>query len=294
MAIAKTDMSLLPPFYPPEGPEMAPELEYELPDGMLQGPHIHRTTQSDWENFYEDERPDVLPPMLAFDAPVYYRNERGQIRHVVPDWFFAFNVNARAIMARNGFFVEEVGKGPEVVFEVGSPTTYENDLGRKRGVYQRMGAGEYWGFDPTGGDYYGAPIFGLILVDGEYAEVEVEYDENTSDARAYSPTLDMFVCAINEPDPEIQGDYRLRFQDRRTGRYLMTPKELADGFKMRGDGAWKSLRMRWANLRRSYANPKSLAGGWSQLNIIRAARESDRAAHETELDKEWLARGTRG
>ena len=277
MAIAKTDMSLLPPFYPPEGPEMAPELEYELPDGMLQGPHIHRTTQSDWENFYEDERPDVLPPMLAFDAPVYYRNERGQIRHVVPDWFFAFNVNARAIMARNGFFVEEVGKGPEVVFEVGSPTTYENDLGRKRGVYQRMGAGEYWGFDPTGGDYYGAPIFGLILVDGEYAEVEVEYDENTSDARAYSPTLDMFVCAINEPDPEIQGDYRLRFQDRRTGRYLMTPKELADGFRMRGTALEESEAALGES--QDALHESEVARGWLEieLNFERATRESAEA-----------------
>ena len=187
MATAKTDMRLFPPFYPPEGPERAPELEYELPDPMLQGPHIHITTQSAWENFFEIHRPDVLPPMFAYETPVYYRNRRGRIHHVVPDWFFAFDVNARAVGDRNGFFVEEVGKGPDVVFEVGSPSTYENDLGEKRRVYQRMGAGEYWGFDPTGGDYYGAPIFGWILVDGEYVEAEVEYDDETGDARGYSP-----------------------------------------------------------------------------------------------------------
>ena len=301
MVAAKTDMRLFPPFYPPEGPERAPDLDYELPDGMLQGPHIHRTTQSDWENFYEIERPNVLPPMLAFDAPVYYRNEQGQIRHVVPDWFFAFNINARAVRARNGYFAEEVGKGPDVVFEVGSPTTYENDLGRKRRVYQRMGAGEYWGFDPTGGEYYGAPIFGWILVDGEYVEVEVEYDENTGDARAYSPALDMYVCAIYEPEefdddepndadepaPAVQDDYQLRFLDRRTGQYLMTPKELADGFRMRGAALGESeaaLGESEAELRES-----ETARGWleSELNIERAAR----GRLESELNAQQAARG---
>ena len=249
-------------------------MEYELPDPMQQGPHIHITTQSAWENFFEIHRPEVLPPMFAYETPVYYRDRRGRIRYVVPDWFMAFNVNARAVGDRNGFFVEEVGKGPDVVFEVGSPSTYENDVGEKRRVYQRMGAGEYWGFDPTGGDYYGAPIFGWILADGEYAEAEVEYDNETGDARAYSPTLDMYVRAIHEPDglPQpFRTDYLLRFQDRRTGQYLMTPKEALEGLRAK-DAALHETEDALHETEDAL-HESEVARGWleTELNIERAA-----------------------
>ena len=61
----KIDVKLLPPFYPPEGPEVALVPEYELPDSMHQGPHIHRAGQSAWTRFYELKRPDELPPLVG-------------------------------------------------------------------------------------------------------------------------------------------------------------------------------------------------------------------------------------
>lgn len=266
MATTKTDLKLLPPFYPPEGPEVAPDHEDELPDGMHQGPHISRATQSSWDTFYEVERPDQLQPLLGFDAPVYYKDEDGRTRHVVPDFFFAFDINGPAVMARNGYFIEEVGKAPDVVFEVASVTTYANDLGRKRELYLSLGVEEYWGFDPTGGEYYGAPLWGVVSVDGERGDIEVEYDEESGTRQAYSPRLDLYVCVGYDPDPSYYGQFQLRFQDPHTGQYLMTPKE-----------SEAARRESEAALRESEA-----ARGWleSQLNIQRASRESERQARE--------------
>ena len=197
-------------------------------------------------HFYEFERPDVLPPYLGYSTPLHFKDKDDTLRYVIPDFFFAFNVNARAVYARIGYFIEEVGKAPDVVFEVASISTIHSDL-LKRILYRWLGVKEYWGFDPTGGNYYGTPLFGLILEGDEYVEVEVEYDEDTGWRRAYSPALDMFVSAVDDIDPNYFGAYQLRFQDPRSGKHVMTPKELYDGIR-RMDAALRESR---AKLRES-------------------------------------------
>ena len=284
MATTKTDMELLPPFYPPGGPEMVPDPDYELPDSMHQGPHIHKAGQSAWRVFYERTRPDELPPLVGDTDPMYYLDEHGERKLLVPDLFFAFNVNSNAIYARNAYFVDEVGKAPEVIFEVASVSTFQNDLGRKRDRYRWLGVGEYWGFDATGGDFYGAPLFGSILVDGEYVAVDVEYDEASGEGRAYSPMLDMYVCVEYEPEPRTEDDkYRMRFQDRRTGEYLRTPQESEDAYLE----SQAALRESQETLRESQQalNESETAQGWLeyQLSAEREAREAEREAAEARI-----------
>ena len=283
----KIDVKLLPPFYPPDGPEAALVPEYELPDSMHQGPHIHEAGQSAWREFFRRTRPDELPPLVGDTDPMYYRDALGRRRLLIPDLFFAFNVNANAIYARNAYFVDEVGKAPEVIFEVGSRSTYDNDLGDKRELYLWLGVLEYWGFDATGGDYYGAPLFGLILVNGEYVEVEVEYDEATGVGRAYSPMLDMYVCVERNADPRTDDDkYRMRFQDRRTGEYLRSPRESEDAYL----SAYEELLESETELRES-----ETARGWleSELNIERAALRAEREARQAAERREQSERAAR-
>ena len=67
-----------------------------------------------------------------------------------------------------------MGKPPDFVLEVASPSTASNDLGRKRDLYARLGVPEYWKLDPTGGELYGIVLKGERLIDGEY----VPYDLN--------------------------------------------------------------------------------------------------------------------
>ena len=203
--------------------------------------------------------------MFAYETPVYYRNRRGRIHHVVPDWCFAFDVNARAVGDRNGFFVEEVGKGPDVVFEVGSPSTYENDLERNAGCTNAWAPASIGASIRRAATYY-ARLSSAGFSGWRVRGSRVEYDDETGDARGYSPTLDMYVCAIHAPDelPQpFRTDYLLRFQDRRTGQYLMTPNEALEGFWLRMRRCMR-LRMRCTRLRMPCMSPRSLVDGWNR------------------------------
>ena len=79
-----------------------------------------------------------------------------------------------------------MGKPPEFVLEIGSPSTKRADLVVKRAVYASIGVSEYWRYAQSGGDFYGEPLVGERLVDGEYQRLPLRED---ADGRvwAYSP-----------------------------------------------------------------------------------------------------------
>lgn len=122
---------------------------------------------------YKD-RPDVIVSggggYLCYD-----RSDMNERR--VPDCMVAFGVNAAAIRDKRGYLIWEVGKPPDVVMEVASDSTKNNDLYDKRALYAELGIGEYWRLDETGGDLYGEPLVGEYLVDGEYRRYELHEDE---------------------------------------------------------------------------------------------------------------------
>ena len=63
-----------------------------------------------------------------------------------------------AILDRNGYVIEEVGKPPDFVLEIASESTGRADYTSKRDAYAGYGVGEYWRFDSTGGEYHDAPL----------------------------------------------------------------------------------------------------------------------------------------
>ena len=69
-----------------------------------------------------------------------------------------------------------MGRSPAFVLEVASESTAARDLGEKREIYARMGAQEYWRLDRHG--YYGEPLVGERLVDGEYVRFELHTEAN--------------------------------------------------------------------------------------------------------------------
>ena len=75
--------------------------------------------------------------------------------------------------------------------------------------------GEYWRFDPTGGDYHDAALAGDRLVEGRYARIAVEWDDD-GHGRGYSEALGLYVC---------WDDGELRFYDPVEGRYVRTLAE---------------------------------------------------------------------
>ena len=108
-----------------------------------------------------------------------------------PEFFIAFDVPDVNIRQDSpNFFIWRLGKTPDFVIDIASPSTAANELGHKRDMYAELGITEYWRFDPTGGDFYGQPLAGERLVDGEYQPYEMLVDDDGS-VIGYSELLDL-------------------------------------------------------------------------------------------------------
>ena len=205
---AKTQYTYIP--YRPDNSGIDyPEHPDEFPDAMYQFPKMTHTMDILlWR--YED-RPDVL---VSGDNAIYY--EQGNPRvHRSPDGFIAFGVDRDAILRENGYKVWEVGKPPDWVLEIASPSTARVDLGIKREIYASIGIGEYWRFDASGGQYYGEPLAGEYLEGGQYQRFEIHTTEDGV-SWAHSPALNLDI---------YPGDIRLRYFDPSTGEWLRDLKE---------------------------------------------------------------------
>ncbi len=170
----------LDPFFGPDAPSL-PDPE-PMPDAMQQNPHILYVMQ-----ILADLLTDRLDTFADTNTIVYY-DPTDRNRRLQPDVYVAFDVDARAIRRRNGYLIWEVGKPPDFVLEVASESTASQDTGNKRDLYARMGVGEYWRFDASGGEMYGAPLLGEYLERGVYREFPI----NTAGDRVvwgYSPLL---------------------------------------------------------------------------------------------------------
>ena len=119
----------------------------------------------------------------------------------------------------NTYLLWEVGKAPDFVLEIGSESTADVDLGSKRDLYAELGVGEYWRYDPTGGEFYGEPLVGEYLVDGEYRPIHLNHE---SDGRVWGHSEALNLDLWWE-------DGELRFWDPAAGRWLLNLEEEHDG-----------------------------------------------------------------
>ena len=189
---------------------ICPAPEYRQ-DGMYQAPIIDECGHVLRDHF--SARPEVFIDTGGF---VFYDSLDLNLR-VRPDIYIAFGVDAAAILARNGYLIEEAGKAPDFVLEVESESTHtvDTDADKKPAFYSRIGVSEYWRFDPTGGDFYGYALAGDILVNGAYQYIPVTAGPGEM-TWGYSPALNLNLCA--------QGG-RLVFHDPDTGQYLLNLPE---------------------------------------------------------------------
>ena len=185
-------------------------------------------------------------------------NPRNRREHEAPDYYLARNVNVAAIRGETAYNLWEVGKPPEWALEVASPSTYERDLYEKPDRYAEIGIGEYWMFDPTGGDLYGQTLMGFKLVDGVYESVELARNEHGL-LFGYSRELGVRLCVVEESERDgllrIQPDLGvlfdmdfnpalLLFQEVETGEYILDMAGLRaerDSERDRADRAEEAL-----------------------------------------------------
>ena len=183
---------------------ICPEPEYRV-DSLLQSEYIDESGHL--LRYHYAGQPGTLVDTGAF---VFYDPTDMTRRRFRPDLYIVFGVDRESVLQRNGYIIDEAGKPPDFVLEVASPTTYRNDLRNKPVLYARVGIGEYWRFDPSGGDYYGNDLAGDTLVDGAYQPIELTTEPDGM-VWGYSPALDLCLCVK---------DNRLNYYDRKTGSYL--------------------------------------------------------------------------
>ncbi|MYF50914.1 MAG: Uma2 family endonuclease [Gammaproteobacteria bacterium] len=142
---------------------------------------------------------------------MYY--EEGNPKAVVtPDVFVAYGVPQRT--DRRVFKVWEEGVIPDWVLEVTSKSTWREDEGTKRRLYERIGVREYWQFDPTS-EYLDPILKGRALgPDGRYVEFVLE--ERDGGLCHRSEVLGLDLRLVNK---------RLRFFDPARGEYLLSGLE---------------------------------------------------------------------
>ncbi len=155
-----------------------------LPDGYYQADHLYDLIAM-LKMFFR-LREDIV---ISGDIFIYYVEGNPRVT-VAPDCFVVIGVSEESFLRNNTYLLWDVGKAPDFVLEIGSPSTGSNDVGPKRDLYASLGVGEYWMFDPSGGDHYGFALRGEMLVDGEYQRMDMR-EEADSGIWGHSPALNL-------------------------------------------------------------------------------------------------------
>jgi Uma2 family endonuclease len=183
------------------------------------------------EYYSAQQRVYVSGNLLIFYQP---GNRR---KHVSPDVFVVKGVQKRQ---RPNYLLWEEKRSPQVVIELTSSSTRNEDTDTKKLLYQNtLKVREYFLFDPDG-DYLDPPLQGFRLRGGVYRPIRAV------NGRLPSQTLGL----------HLQRDGRiLRLWDPGTGQFLLMPREaretaerLASEALRRADQAERSLQQAEARI----------------------------------------------
>jgi hypothetical protein len=141
---------------------------------------------------------------------LYYLDEKNKIQSVSPDIFVVFGVEKKD---RRVYKLEEEGVAPQVVIELTSASTKEEDLVKKYYTYARMGVREYFLFDPYSEDTQ-TMLSGFRLEGGEYTPLhgtslhsdvlglELRVEDNL--LRLYNPESGECLRSPQETEDELR------------------------------------------------------------------------------------------
>ncbi|MCL4705931.1 Uma2 family endonuclease [bacterium] len=164
----------------------------------------------------------------AANMLLYYQEGQPK-RRISPDVFVVWGVDE---YARRSYKLWEEKQAPQIVFEITSRKTREEDLGKKRLIYAQIGVEEYYLFDPFG-QYLNPPLRGYQLVGEEYAPRTVETLarpafngeelETPEGWRLASQRLKLDLWALSTDDP--RKPFVLRFYDPAARDWLVEPEQ---------------------------------------------------------------------
>ena len=228
-----------------------------MPDGEYQFP-INANALITLRTHFE-ESPDVRVNGNTF---LYYVEGNPNI-FVSPDCYVAMGLSPEQqenINRNNTYRLWEVGKPPDFVMEIASHSTRNADLVGKRRLYAELGIGEYWRYDQTGGDFYGEPLVGERLVDGEYQPLRMREDEDGRVwARSEALNLDLYW-----------DDGELRFWNPVAEEWLLKPREERAGRLEERAGRLEERAGRLAEQAARQAAEERAAAAESQIAELQA------------------------
>ena len=113
-----------------------------------------------------------VPDVYVGAALLLYYMEGNARAVIVPDVFVARGVPRGE---RRVYKLWKEGQPPSVVIEVTSDSTHDEDMVKKKSLYERLGVEEYILHDPLG-DYLTPALQGFQLVKGHYRPMTAEPD----------------------------------------------------------------------------------------------------------------------
>jgi len=170
--------------------------------------------ETDWHRILMIDLIQTLDGWFAHDPKVYVSGNLlmfyvpgDRRRHLSPDVFVVKGVPKHK---RLYYLVWEEQKGPDLVIELTSKPTRNEDLKKKFQLYQNvLKVSEYFLFDPLG-DYLKPQLLGFRLQEGKYEPI------TPAKSRLPSQTLRLHL----ERDGE-----NLRLYDPKSGQWVPTPAE---------------------------------------------------------------------
>ena len=199
-----------PPFYPPSGQFPLRPRRGDMQNWIhLALPAHHAALVRHFGN------PETT---IVTSEPAVGWNLGQRVGLLYPDLLIAFGVNPAESFGRLGYSLEDQGKPPDFVLEVGSPTTALNDYTTKRDGYAAFGIPEYWRFDPTDGERYPTGLAGDRLVDGSNQPISIVRMDRER-YWGHSDVLNLDLCWEHS---------QLRWRDPLAERYLTTYDEEVD------------------------------------------------------------------
>jgi Uma2 family endonuclease len=161
-----------------------PEIDYPESDGQPMGEtgfHVNvilYLLQALRHFFRQDKQIYVAADML------FYYEEGNPAAFKVPDVFVVKGIPKHD---RRTYKLWEEQVAPCTVFEITSRSTWLEDLGGKRALYEKLGVREYFVFDPLD-EYLSPRLQGFRLVEGYYQPVTL-----SSSGTLYSEELDLIL-----------------------------------------------------------------------------------------------------
>ncbi|MFP5285596.1 MAG: Uma2 family endonuclease [Thermoanaerobaculia bacterium] len=154
------------------------EIVYPTSDGQpMAETTLHRRIMTDLIQGLERRYRDVPDVWVGGNLFLYFEQGRPQAV-VAPDVLLVKGVRK---WDRPIYKLWEEDRVPSLVVEVTSESTRDEDLSKKKNIYQRLGVEEYFLFDPYG-DYLEPRLQGQRLEGGRYVQMVPQPDGSLASA----------------------------------------------------------------------------------------------------------------